>query len=135
MNLFKKITGKKNFLEDIYFTDIVKCAFSSDKSIKSNSCLCSKDIFHEIELVNPKTIVLMGAKAQSVFTNLMSQNSIDSKLIESTSTLINIRQSINFYHIKTDRFNVFFMPHFARNLHVSNEYKDGFNDFQTLMSA
>jgi uracil-DNA glycosylase len=130
VDLFRKITGKNNFLDDIYFTDIIKCAFSSDKSIKSNSCLCSNDIVQEINLVNPASIVLMGNQAKSAFTNLMSQNKIDLKLIEASSTPINSKQSIKFYHMKTERFNVFFMPHFAGNLHVSNDFKDSFNNFK-----
>jgi uracil-DNA glycosylase len=130
VDLFKKITGKKNFLEDIYFTDIIKCAFSSDKSIKSNSCLCSNDIVQEINLVNPASIVLMGNQAKSAFTNLMSQNKIDLKLIEASSTPINSKRSIKFYHMKTERFNVFFMPHFAGNLHVSNDFKAIFESFK-----
>lgn len=130
VDLFRKIAGKQNFLEDIYFTDIVKCAFSSDKSIKSNSCLCRNDIFQEINLVNPKTIVLMGIQSKNVFINLMSQNKIEMKLIEATSTQINSAQSIKFSQMKTESFNVFFMPHFAGNLHVSNEFKHSFIHFK-----
>lgn len=124
--LFRKITGKINFLEDIYFTDIVKCAFSSNKSIKSDFCSCSKNIFREIELVNPKTIILMGTQAKNVFINLMNQNKIDMKLIKESSSAINNKQSIKFQHMKTTNQNIFFIPHFAGNLHVSNHYKKDF---------
>lgn len=130
VDLFRKIAGKQNFLEDIYFTDIVKCAFSSDNSIKSNSCLCSKDIFHEIKLVDPKTIVLMGTQAKIVFTTLFRQNKLSMDLIVETSTQINSKQSLQFSHLLVNSYNVFFMPHFAGNLHVANEYKNSFNNFK-----
>lgn len=130
VDLFRKITGKTNFLEDIYFTDIVKCAFSSDKAIKSNTCLCSKDIFTEIELVNPKTIVLMGTQAKNIFTELVRQKKSELKIIQESTTQINGRQSIKFSHLILDNHNVFFIPHFAGNLHISNEFKKSFIDFK-----
>lgn len=130
VDLFKKISGKTDFLEDLYFTDIIKCAFSSDKAIKSNSCLCSKDIFREIDFVKPKSIILMGTQAKSVFTELMNQNKREMKLIQETSTQINSRQSIKFFHMKTDCFDVFFMPHFAGNLHISDKFKNDFLKFK-----
>jgi len=135
LDLFRKITGKKDFLEDIYFTDIIKCAFSSDKSIKSNSCLCSNDIFQEINLVKPKSIILMGTHAKNFFTILMHQNKREMKIVEETSIQINCKQSVKFSHLITDSYSVFFMPHFAGNLHVSNEFKDNFNNFKDKCCA
>ena len=126
INLLNMINEKPEDIEDIYFTDIVKCAFSSNKSIKSDFCSCSKNIFREIELVNPKTIILMGTQAKNVFINLMNQNKIDMKLIKESSSAINNKQSIKFQHMKTTNQNIFFIPHFAGNLHVSNHYKKDF---------
>jgi uracil-DNA glycosylase len=130
VDLFRKISGKTNFLEDIYFTDIIKCAFSSDKGIKSHSCLCSKDIFREIEFVKPKSIILMGTQAKNIFTELMHQNKIEMEVIQESSIQINSKQSIRFFHMKTDRFDVFFMPHFAGNLHISDTFKSAFLNFK-----
>lgn len=130
IDLFRRISGKTNFLEDIYFTDIIKCAFSSDKSIKSNSCICSKDIFIEIELVKPKSIILMGTQAKNVFTELMHQNKREMKIVQETSTQINSKQSVKFSHLITDSYNVFFIPHFAGNLHVSETFKNRFINFK-----
>jgi uracil-DNA glycosylase len=130
VDLFRKITGKTNFLEDIYFTDIIKCAFSSDKAIKSDSCLCSKDIFHEIEFVKPKSIILMGTQAKNVFIELLRQNGKEMKLIQESSIQINSKQAIHFFHMKTDSFDVFFMPHFAGNLHISETFKSDFLNFK-----
>jgi hypothetical protein len=72
----------------------------------------------------------MGTQAKSVFTELMNQNKREMKLIQETSTQINCKQSIKFFHMKTDRFDVFFMPHFAGNLHISETFKSDFLNFK-----
>lgn len=130
LELFRLITGKKNFLEDIYFTDIIKCAFSSDEKIKPNSCLCSKNIFLEIEEVNPNVIILMGSPAQNIFSKLLSQKDYKMEIVSEISTKINKNTPIQFSHIKTNNQDVFFMPHFIGNLYISNDFKNDFIDFK-----
>ncbi len=130
IDLFRKITGKNNFLEDIYFTDIIKCAFSSDQKIKSNLCLCSKNIFQEITLVNPKTIILMGTQAKRVFEEQIHLHDIKVMLVKEISAQINNKQFIKFVHLTANSSQIFFMPHLAGNLHISNEFKTIFESFK-----
>jgi uracil-DNA glycosylase len=130
IDLFRLITGKKEFLEDIYFTDIIKCAYSTDSKIKPYSCICNKNIIFEIEEVNPNTIILMGSQARDLFLSLYKEIGYKMENIIESSLKINKRNSIKFSHNKINKINIFFIPHFVGNLHISEDMNSDFLNYK-----
>jgi uracil-DNA glycosylase len=131
--LFKGMFDKEDFLHEIYFTDIVKCAFSTENKIKLDEVNCKDDVFIEIEEVNPKAIVLMGTAAQSVFLSLVNKNNLKLEFINKSECAINERSSVKFLHYKLENKSVFFIPHLVGNLHVSKNRKEELNNFSTYV--
>jgi hypothetical protein len=72
----------------------------------------------------------MGTQAKRVFEEQIQLHDIKVVLVKETSVQINNKQSVKFVHLKTNSFNVFFMPHFTGNLHISNEFKTIFEIFK-----
>jgi uracil-DNA glycosylase len=130
-NLFRGMIDSDNFLEDIYFTDIVKCAFSTITTIKVDETKCKNHIFQEINDVNPKSILLMGKPAQNTFQNLISRDLLKMELIKTFSCTINSKGSISFSHFQFENKQVFCSPHLIGNLHISKEFNKQFVEFKT----
>ncbi len=130
-DLFRNLIGKDTFLEEIYFTDIVKCAYSSSSISSFSDAICKNELFYEIEEVDPKCLLLMGKPAQSAFIKLATEKKLVRNLIESTQCRINARSNVRFLHFKIDKYHVFMIPHFIGNLHVAREYMLEFDSFKT----
>ena len=131
--IFKNIGGD-NFLKTIYFTDIVKCAFSMDNKIKVEECVCGEKIFDEISIVNPKVIILMGTPAMKTFIKIAKNKSfieIENKKKELSHINKNKNSSLIFREfIYDESINVFCIPHFVGDLRIGKEYKNGFEKFK-----
>ena len=134
-NLFKGFMGAEHFLNDIYFTDIVKCAYSTDPSISLSIPICKDDLFYEISEVNPLSVIFMGIAAQRTFLKLLNDQDENLSLIFSESCFINQRTSISFKHYLFYQRNIFFIPHLIGNLHISKEHRDGFDKFVLAISS
>lgn len=130
--LFSKITS--DFINKIYFTDIIKCAYSTDKSIKLKECNCREEIFKEISVVNPKIIILMGTPALKAFIEITKNKSfieIEKKRKILKQINRNINSSLSFREfIFEDYIKVFCIPHFEGNLQIGKEYKPDFDKFK-----
>lgn len=129
--LFRDLIGADDFLEKIYFTDIVKCAYSTGKIGSSDKMFCKEELFFEIKEVAPRALLLMGKPAQSTFMRLSENKKMIHKEIEMFECRINNRSSIRFSHHKMDDYEVFLIPHLIGNLHISNEFKSDFELFKT----
>jgi len=139
--LFKGIFGGDEFKNSIYFTDIIKCAFSTDRSIKLKDCDCRNAIFDEITIVNPEIIILMGSPAEKAFIEIF--NTKNKSLIEIENKMDILKQinsnknsSLNYKEFEFERNEferlkiVFSIPHFAGNLRISKEFRPDFNQFK-----
>lgn len=69
---FSVLFPVENLLEKVYFTDIVKCAYST-KNFNIEDCKCRFDIFQEIEAVKPKVVYLFGSQAFTTTINIMNE--------------------------------------------------------------
>lgn len=127
--LFKGMFYDTDFLNHIYFTDIIKCAYSTENKFKVSDINCADDLFVEMEAVNPGALLLMGTAAQSVFINLMGLHGHKLHFIHQFNCAINNRSSIKFQHYDYNGRAVFFVPHLIGNLHISKAKKDSFNEF------
>lgn len=90
-----------NFFKNVFFTDLVKCAFSSSKDVnisfkeedKENrkTVQCHTDILTEIATVNPKIVYLFGQKPRDTFKKLITNKFKDKKInnIDSHDIIIN----------------------------------------------
>lgn len=133
--LFKNIIGRNSFLEEIYFTDIVKCAYSTFGKVAFSETVCKDELFFEVQEVNPEAILLMGKPAQNAFKSLSLQFGNTFEEIFTDSCSINSRGSVSFTHYKVAGKNVFFIPHLIGNLHIAKENKDSFDDFKSGLIA
>jgi len=133
--LFRDLIGSTNFLEEIYFTDIVKCAYSTFGKVALSETLCKDELFFEIQEVNPKAILLMGKPAQNAFRNLCLPSGDDFEEIFKDACYINSRGSVSFTHYKVAGKNVFFIPHLIGNLHIAKENKETFEVFKSSLIA
>jgi uracil-DNA glycosylase len=130
-NLFRGMIDSEEFLEEIYFTDIIKCAYSTMSTIQVDETKCKNFIFQEINEVNPKSILLMGKPAQITFHYLIQQQRLKLEQVKSISCSINAKSAISFSHFHFQDKHVFFSPHVIGNLHISKEYKNQFDEFKT----
>lgn len=128
-NLFYGMFNHDLFLQEMYFTDIVKCAYSTENKIKLATVNCTNDILIEISEINPSSILLMGTAAQSAFNTLTNTYSFTLELINEFRCKINNRASIKFQHFRLNKKSVFYIPHLIGNLHVATEKKENFNAF------
>jgi uracil-DNA glycosylase len=128
--LFRDLIGTDDFLEKIYFTDIVKCAYSTGKIGSSDKMFCKEELFFEIDEVAPKALILMGKPAQSTFLKLSQDFKMGQKIIETFECQINQRSAIRFLHYELDNYKVFMIPHLIGNLHISKEFKSDFDLFK-----
>lgn len=90
-----------NFFKNVFFTDLVKCSFSTSNDIKvsfkkidtvnRNTVNCHSDILTEIEAVNPKIVYLFGQKPRDIFKKLISHKFKEKKIniIDSHDIIIN----------------------------------------------
>jgi uracil-DNA glycosylase len=79
-----------DFYEQTFFTDLIKCAFSTESAIEINSCKCQDDFLTEIEIIKPKIIFLFGSKARNFLQLKVKKLSNSStKIIHSFNFLIN----------------------------------------------
>ena len=130
-DLFNNLIGHANFLEEIYFTDIVKCAYSTGSLGSFSEAICKNELFYEIQEVNPNALILMGKPAQDTFLKLATENSLRQTPIDSFQCRINEKSKINFSHFQIDKFDVFLIPHLIGNLHIASEFKSDFDVFKT----
>jgi uracil-DNA glycosylase len=130
LELFSKMLGE-DFLKTTYFTDIIKCAYSSDPKISINSCKCKNDIFGEIRTVSPKIVILIGSPAKNSFVQLSKENGFLCEEIFRDSVQYNKKASLNFieYHFD-NKTSVFSIPHFVGDLRVGKDFKSGVKDFE-----
>jgi hypothetical protein len=62
-----------NFIENTFFTDLIKCSYSTNGSIKIDDCKCKNDILTEIKFVKPKVVFLFGAKPRDSFKKIIKE--------------------------------------------------------------
>jgi uracil-DNA glycosylase family 4 len=131
-NWFQSITGYENPLEHFYATDIVKCAYSTDrKPLKLAHIPCSNSIEHELEFVRPKVIVLMGNAARvSFFANVPHEP----ELVNEWSQRINKKSMLRAFEYRLNNIPVFAVPHWMGNLHVASEFKAETLTFQNQIN-
>jgi uracil-DNA glycosylase len=134
-DLFRDLIGNENFLEYIYFTDIVKCAYSTFGKVAFSETLCKDELFFEIQEVNPEAILLMGKPAQNAFKSLSLQFGNTFEEILTNACSINSRGSVSFTHYKVAGKNIFFIPHLIGNLHIAKENKETFEIFKSSLIA
>jgi hypothetical protein len=85
----------ENFLEHTYFTDLIKCAFSTSRELKVEQCPCRFDILTEIQNVKPKFVFLIGSKATNTLKNIFSERSVSyNPSREDIVFLINKKQTL-----------------------------------------
>jgi hypothetical protein len=84
-NYLKKLVcfndSEDNLFSKVFLTDLVKCAFTTEKGFKINFkkgidenrffVKCHSDIFTEISSVNPKIVYLFGQKPRDTFKSLL----------------------------------------------------------------
>ncbi|MCU0849541.1 MAG: uracil-DNA glycosylase family protein [Spirochaetes bacterium] len=134
--MFKTMCGNK-FLQSIYFTDIIKCAYSTKTKknrINVKQCQCRTRILDEVFVVEPRVIVLMGSEAQNTFKDIIKANNINLDIKPISHTRINRRSIIKFSEFKI-KYNgrvisVFCIPHFVGRLFIENSCKKGFDKFK-----
>lgn len=134
-DLFKNLIGIENFLKEIYFTDIVKCAYSTFGIVAFSETICKDELFFEIQEVNPEAILLMGKPAQNAFKSLSLQFGNTFEEIFTDACSINSRGSVSFTHYTVAGKNVFFIPHLIGNLHIAKENKETFEIFKSSLIA
>ncbi|MFN5911835.1 MAG: uracil-DNA glycosylase family protein [Bacteroidota bacterium] len=134
-NLFRDVIGHDRFLHDIYFTDIVKCAYSTDAQTSFSSAVCKEDILMEIEAVNPKGLILMGKAAQTAFSTMSEMNGMKLSVVTHDSCQINSRGQIHFVHYTLNTMHVFFIPHLIGNLHIARDMKEEFLLFKNRITS
>lgn len=134
-NLFKNLIGKDSFLKEIYFTDIVKCAYSTFGKVAISETVCKDELFFEVQEVNPEAILLMGKPAQNAFKSLSLQFGNTFEEIFTDACSINSRGSVSFTHYTVAGKNVFFIPHLIGNLHIAKENKESFEVFKSSLIA
>ena len=129
-NLFRDLIGNDNFLDHIYFTDIIKCAYSTGSEGSFELASCKDQLFYEIDEVAPSAIILMGKAAQNGFIKLVTQQNNSITLLESFKGRINLRSTISFYYYQWGSYKIYMIPHLIGNLHISSEFKDEFDQFK-----
>ena len=132
-DLFRNLIGNENFLAYIYFTDIVKCAYSTFGKVAFSETVCKNELFFEIQEVNPEAILLMGKPAQNAFKSLSLQSGNTFEEIFTDACSINSRGSVSFTHYKVAGKNIFFIPHLIGNLHIAKENKETFEVFKSSL--
>lgn len=129
-NLFKDLIGNDNFLDHIYFTDIIKCAYSTGTEGSFELASCKDELFYEIDEVAPSAIILMGKAAQNGFIKLVNQQNETLTLLETFQGRINVRSTISFSYYQMGSYKIYMIPHLIGNLHISREFKDEFDQFK-----
>jgi hypothetical protein len=59
-DLFRNLIGKYKFLEEIYFTNNVKCVYSTGSIASLSDAICINELFYEIKQVYPKLFSING---------------------------------------------------------------------------
>lgn len=76
----------KLIMESCYFTDVVKCAFSSMNNYNLKDCPCHRDVIEEIKIVSPEVVFLFGTKSfnalQNAGLNFYEQKTLELKINE-----------------------------------------------------
>ena len=132
---FQEIIGSSDFLQHIYFTDIVKCAYSTGPMGSFELASCKQDIEVELKEVNPTALLLMGKPAQHAFTALFMNQGNKYHEVKTLSCQINKRGSIAFTHLKLNDKDVFLAPHLIGNLHIGMDFKTEFLAFKQEVIA
>ena len=133
--LFKDLIGHDKFLYDIYFTDIIKCAYSTGIEGSFSLASCKEDLFYEINEVDPKGLILMGKAAQNAFTAMAVSQGMNLKLVYRDACQINTKGQVYFCHYRMDLKEIFFIPHLIGNLHIATDKKDEFLLFKTRLTT
>jgi len=132
-DMFQSIIGSNEFLKHIYFTDIVKCAYSTGPLGSFQLASCKQDIQVELDEVNPSVILLMGKPAQHAFAEICLKQENNFNVVNEFTCQINQRGSISFQHIEWQDKQVFFAPHLIGNLHIGKDYKPAFLKFKLMV--
>jgi uracil-DNA glycosylase family 4 len=86
---------------DFFITNIVKCRPPRNRTPKKNEVdICTSNyLFEQIELVNPKLIVLLGAVAAKKLLGVQSVNAARGRLIEQNGRkyLVGYHPAVRFY--------------------------------------
>jgi len=127
--LFSSISS--DFINKIYFTDIVKCSYSTDSSIKLSECECRVNIIDEISVVEPEIIILMGSPAKNTFLKVAKSKQKKIQLLKEVFEEINSKGKICFSEfLYNDSISIYHIPHFVGNLKIHSDYRKKFEKFE-----
>lgn len=129
--IFTKIIGA-DFMDKIYVTDIVKCAYSTHSGITlQNLPPCTKDGFlAELTVVKPKLLITLGSPAHAIAQAILRQNNRELETVIVKTVQINKKSHIKLQLDQVLGSNeclkyVLRLPHVG-NLHVGSEFSNAF---------